>query len=394
MILGYLLPGTGGHFANRLFLSITASEGTKNVIIAPLAIQEALALVFLACEGESNRELKKNIELKGYSKSEAMEEFKTAPLRITTTDVSLQTAYKFYVDNMFPLRGGFLRDAMTYLNSKPESVKFSMGPELSQQIGLYLGSLVQRRGVPKVIPVNDINTTTRSVLIQGFFFEGNFSRPFKQLIKRRLFYVQPHLAVPAVTFRKHDFVPYAELSQLNSQGVMIPYKNSNLSMMVLLPRKTSSLKRLETQLANTDIHTISKYFHNTLVQMEIPQFEFDYELDLIPALRRMGINAIFDYPEFNTLTDTPFFSLTKIKHSGGVSFQCGEDVCQKMNSNTKGISSLYNHSNSYTLLTDFQLLRSERCNQIYCQSPIYLYDQRPGEDLHNRQSYKATINLV
>lgn len=336
-----MLPGTWGYFSNRLFLSITSSEGSKNVIIAPLAIQEAMALIFLACEGESNRELKKNLELKGYSKSEAMEEFKMAPLHITTPDVWLQTAYKFYVDNMFPLRGGFLRDAMTYLNSKPENVKFSMGPELSEQIGLYLGSLVQRRVAPKVIPIYDINATTRSLLIQGFYFEGNFSRPFKQLIKRRMFFVQPQLAVPAVTFRKHDFVPYAELPHLGCQGVMIPYKDSNLSMMILLPKKSSNLKRLETHLANTDIHTISKYFHNTLVQMEIPQFEIDCDLDLIPALRRMGINAIFDYPEFNTLTDTPFFSLTKIKHSGGVSFQCGQEKCLKMRSNTKGISSLY-----------------------------------------------------
>lgn len=332
-----MLRSTWGGFTNRMFLSVTASEGFKNVIIAPRVIQQSLAMLYLGSEGESNRELKKTLELKGTSISEAMEEFKNVPLIINTPEVMLQTAYKFYVDSMFPIRSGYLRDIMTYLQTKPESVKFSNGSELNKQISLYIGSLVQRRQVEKVITVEDISSKTRSVLLQGFFFEGNFSRPFQKMAKRRKFFTHSTNFIPAYTFRKIDSLPYADLPQLSCQGIMIPYKNSNLRMLVMLPKKSSNLKNLETQLANTEIRTISKFFRNTMVQIEIPEFQIDYNLDLIPALRRMGIKAMFDYPEFNTLTDTPFFSVTKIKHSGTFRFTCGEVVCQPIDNNARGI---------------------------------------------------------
>lgn len=330
MILCSQLQWAYGDFVTRLFLSVTASESTNNVAIAPLAIQESLALVYLGSDGEGAIELKKHLELQGDTKTSALEEFTELPTRISTPDVTLQTAFKFYVDSMFPIRPAYHKEAMDHLHSFAESVKFNKDSELASRISLYFESTLQHRKLQNIIKSNEINSTTRSIVVQGFHFEGNFTKPFKQMMKRRKFFIQPNSSIAVVTYITADDLPYANLPQLNCQGIEIPYRNSNLSMLILLPNRRSTIKALETQLANTDILSLAKHFDNLYMHVEIPQFSVVFEQELTASLKRLGIKSIFEKPEFNSLTDTPFFSLSMIKHKGVIDFTCGEIECEKL----------------------------------------------------------------
>lgn len=340
MILCSQLRGTYGDFVTRLFLSITANEGTNNVAIAPLAIQESLALLYLGSDAEGAIELKKHLELQGDTKTAAVEGFSELPTRIDTADVSLQSSFKFYVDSMFPIRATFHKDAMDHLHSFAESVKFNKDPELATRISMYFESTLHRRKLQSIIKSSEINSTTRSIVVQGFYFEGNFSKPFKQMMKRRKFFTQPGSSQAVVTYITVDDLPYANLAQLNCQGIELPYRNSNLSMLILLPNKGTTIKALETQLANTDILSLAKHFDNLYMQVEIPKFSIVYEQELTASLKRLGIKSIFENPEFHSLTDTPFFSISMIKHKGSIEFTCGEVECEKVSGKQQSTCSL------------------------------------------------------
>lgn len=328
MILYSLLQRTWSNFASRLFLSITAHEGSNNVAIAPLAIQESLILLYVGSDGEGARQLKKYLDLQGASKIEALQRFKKVRLSIITSDVQLETAFKFFVDTMFPIRPTFENDVKHYLHTNIESIKFDKGPELAQRITHDMESMLKHQ-MKNIIRSAEINTTTRSILLQGFHFHGNFEKPFQQMIRQRKFFTQPDISISVDTYIKHDELPYAHLVHMNCHGIEIPYRNSKLSMLILLPNKGTTIRALETHLANTDLRSIDRYFNESNVHVEVPQFSVDSERELTASLKRMGIKAIFDSPEFDSLTHTPFFSVTKIKHKGQFEFTCGEPKCMK-----------------------------------------------------------------
>lgn len=324
MILCSQLQWTYGDFATRLFLSVTANDTKSNFAIAPLAIQESLVLLYLGSDGEGSRELKMTLDLKGQSKNEAAEKFKNIHLSICSTEVSLQSAFKFFVDKMFPLKPKFKSDAKHYLHSNIDSVNLKETP-LSD---FNMESMMNHR-FEEIINEDDINPNTRSLLVQAFYFEGNLKKPFKQLMRKRKFFTEPNTSILVVTYIKVDWVPYADLPQMRCYGIEIPYQDSSLSLVILLPYKTTNLRALETQLANTDIETVVDYFEETDVHVEIPHFAIDSVKSLIASLKRMGIKKIFDQPEFDSLTDTPFFKVSKIKHVGRMVFDCGADECME-----------------------------------------------------------------
>lgn len=328
MILCSLWQRTCSKFATHLFLSITAHEGNNNVAIAPLAIQESLVLLYVGSDGEGARELRKYLDLQGENKMEALEKFKKVPLSIISSDVQLETAFKFYVDIMFPIKPTFVNEAKQYLHTNIESIKFDKGHELAQRITDYMESMLHHQ-MKNIIRGAEINTTTRSILLQGFHFHGNFEKPFQQVIRPRKFFTQPNISISVTTYIKYDELPYAHLAHMNCHGIEIPYRNSELSMLILLPNKGTAIRALETHLANTDIRSMAKHFKESNVHIEVPQFSVDSERELIASLKRMGIKAIFDKPEFHSLTHTPFFSVTKIKHKGQFEFTCGEPQCMK-----------------------------------------------------------------
>lgn len=324
VILCSQLQGTYGDFATRLFLSVTTNETKKNLAIAPLVIQESLVLLYLGSDGEGSRELKKSLNLNGASKNEAEENYKNIHLCVGTTAVTLQTAFKFFVDKMFPLRPKFRSDAKHYLFSNVDSINlkeadysaFNMESRMNHQF-------------EEVINKTDINANTRSILVQAFYFEGNLKKPFKQLMRKRMFFIKPGTSILVVTYIQVDRVPYADLTHLKCHGIEIPYQESILSLIILLPYKGSNLRALETQLANTDVESITDNFEETDLHIEIPHFSINTVKPLIGSLKRMGIKKIFDHPEFDSLTDTPFFKVSRIKHMGQLEFDCGADECME-----------------------------------------------------------------
>lgn len=322
MILCSQLQRTYGDFGTRLFLSVTANETKKNLAIAPLAIQESLVLLYLGSDGEGSRELKKTLNLKGDSKNEAVEKYKNIHLSVSTTEVTMQTAFKFFVDKMFPLRPKFKSDAKHYLHSNVGSVNLK-----EAHYSIFNMESTMNHRFMEVVNNTDINANTRSILVQAFYFEGNLKKPFKQLMRKRMFFTQPSSSILVVTYIKVDRLPYADLKQLKCYGIEIPYQGSILSLIILLPYKGTNLRALETQLANTDIESVTEHFEETDVHVEIPHFSINSVKPLIPSLKRMGIKKIFDHPEFDSLTDTPFFRVSRIKHMGRLVFDCGADEC-------------------------------------------------------------------
>lgn len=98
--------------------------------------------------------------------------------------------------------------------------------------------------------------------------------------------------------------PYATIGDLDASVLELPYgKEERLCMMLLLPRRNSTLPAVFEKLSSFTIDRIlnelHKYDHTdeyeeTEIELTMPRFNIDSDLELRTVFEEMGIKDIFD----------------------------------------------------------------------------------------------------
>ena len=76
----------------------------------------------------------------------------------------------------------------------------------------------------------------------------------------------------------------------------MPYKGERLSMIFLLPDPNhSSLEDLEEDMSKvTDLNSILKFGKKVKVQVTLPRFKLESQLELVEPLKQLGMTDMFD----------------------------------------------------------------------------------------------------
>ena len=90
--------------------------------------------------------------------------------------------------------------------------------------------------------------------------------------------------------KQEDF-SYAETADY--QAIELPYKNSDLSMIAILP-KTGKMSVMEQKLSGEQFTQIKNSMSSQLVDVYLPKFKFDTSYDMNNTLSAMGMPTAFD----------------------------------------------------------------------------------------------------
>lgn len=89
-----------------------------------------------------------------------------------------------------------------------------------------------------------------------------------------------------VFFPQHYF-RYGEFTELNAKAVELPYKDSDMSMFIILPNSKTGLAQLESQLRDYNINELSKEMSKSEVDVSLPRFKIEFEVSLVDALKKV-----------------------------------------------------------------------------------------------------------
>ncbi|MHC4199205.1 MAG: serpin family protein, partial [Planctomycetota bacterium] len=106
------------------------------------------------------------------------------------------------------------------------------------------------------------------------------------------FSVSPANRITVPTMRQTERFGYAEAEGL--QVLELPYVGDELSMAILLPKKTHGLAEIEALLDAGSMKTWLSRLAKRKVQVFLPRFKIEFGLDLKKALKSMGMPLAFD----------------------------------------------------------------------------------------------------
>src|SRR5262249_2752863 len=105
----------------------------------------------------------------------------------------------------------------------------------------------------------------------------------------------------------------------NFQVLELPYKDNDLSMVILLPTTLEGLRNHEKQLSWENFELWSTKAKETTVNVWVPKFKVTSEFSLKQSLGKMGMKSVFSNADFSAMTDkTDGLYLSDVVHKAFV----------------------------------------------------------------------------
>ncbi|CDW54521.1 Serpin domain containing protein, partial [Trichuris trichiura] len=146
--------------------------------------------------------------------------------------------------------------------------------------------------IKDLVPKEAIDPLTSLILINAIYFKADWKTPFKTaLTKNTTFYVKQGKETTVEMMQMERKFPYSETGEYQILG--IPYATEKLLMYFVLPKKRFGLKNMMRKLHGKKLLDLFDSTIERKVEVHIPKFKLEYDLQLKQVLQRLGLTDMF-----------------------------------------------------------------------------------------------------
>lgn len=215
----------------------------------------------------------------------------------------------------------FLQQMMDNYSTAVPLIDFAEPEQARRDINAWIAQQTADK-IKDLLQPGDVSPETRLVLTNAIYFKGDWLHPFEgNHTHEQPFHVTAtkDVSVPMMhqTGEFRYFVDEGKTFQL----LEMPYKDSELSMVVLLPPQVDGLAQIEKKL---DAESLTKWLQkmgSMKVIVTLPKFTMRLRLPLADRLQTMGMTAAFRPAEadFTGMThDKPPLFLSAVIHEAWI----------------------------------------------------------------------------
>lgn len=317
------IPMQNNEFAFDLMRQIPA--GDDNMVMSPFSISTALAMTYA---GARETTMEQMAEVMHFDLDQ--DRFHAAygaylqKMKTRAEDhIELNIANSLWAQEDYHFLDSYFETVETHYNSKTFQVNFK---EHHQQIAKDINDWVYeetREKIKDLIAPNVLTNDTRLVLVNAIYFLGAWLKEFNpNLTTEDLFYLLDGEMVSADFMRRSDTLPYFEDDRM--QLLEIPYSGKDFSMLFVLPAEGKNLEEFERTLHAASFADMINKMDEQEVEVFVPSFEADTQIDLEDILAKMGMeNAFSRHADFSGMTGDLDLVLDKVIHQAVI--EVGEE---------------------------------------------------------------------
>ena len=300
-------------FAIDLYQQLRREEG--NLFFSPFSVSAALAMTYGGARNETAREmagvlhfdlLPERLHL-GFSHIfRSFEEH--SPGRLTF-------ANRLWLQKDFAVLDDFIVLTRDRYQASLARVNFRNKGRARRTINDWVAQRTDGK-IQDTIPKNIIQTTTRCILTNVIYFQGDWAHKFSRENTKDLpFYLGGDRAIRVPTMyqkyrRRRVERPVVYLEDEDTQILQLYYADSLLSMVIFLPRKADGLPQLEAKLtAEFLLEWMAEFDRNEgneVVEIFLPKFSVTSEFKMKDTLQQMGMELAFgDDSDFSGIHAIP-----------------------------------------------------------------------------------------
>ena len=302
-------------FALDLYQKIMETKG--NQFFSPYSISTALAMTYGGARGETEKQMAHvlHFSLDQSKLHPTFHELQNHFQQIQQeSEFSLNIANALWIQESYELLPKFQELNRMYYEANLFSVNFKKDPEGCRlKINEWVEKKTEER-IKDLLGQGIIDSLTRLVLTNTLYFKAEWSRQFDpKKTQERDFWLTKEAKTKVRMMTQKSFFSYRE--RKNLQVLEMSYEGSNLSMVVLLPKKIDGLPELEQQLNTQTLKEWTSNLSAQQIEVFFPKFTTTRSFSLKEILTSLGmVNAFSDSADFSGMEPKKELKISKVVH--------------------------------------------------------------------------------
>ncbi|XP_007463766.1 PREDICTED: serpin B3 [Lipotes vexillifer] len=300
------------HFAVDLFQQIRQSE-KGNIFYSPLSIMSSLAMTSLGAREHTASEIQKVLHENeiaentrgGGATNDPVEKPRNihhqfqnllTEFKKPTDAYELNIANRLYGEKTVLFLQAYMDNVKEFYLASVESADFVNAAEESRKmINSWVESQTNEK-IKDLFPEDSVGALTVLVLVNAVYFKGKWHKEFKkENTGEEKFWLNKDTSKSVQMMKQTDLFNFTSLEDMQVKILEIPYKDQELSMLLLLPNEVDGLQKLEDQLTAEKLieWTSPQNMNQSAMELHLPRFKVDETYDLKPMLRALGMVDAF-----------------------------------------------------------------------------------------------------
>jgi serpin B len=303
-------------FAFDLYRRLSAKDG--NVVFSPYSISSALAMTYAGARGRTANEMAKVLHFtqgqKGTHPSFARLNESLHPAN-KSLSFELNVANALWGQRGYPFREQFVDLSQKCYGGGLKEVDFAADAEAARHtINSWVKEHTKSR-IRDLLAPRDVPATTRLVLTNAVFFKAAWNYPFhKEETKEAPFHVNEGESVH-VPMMVVGYYPFNYYSSPAFEIVELLYEGGRFCMLVLLPAKDSTLRKVEESLTAVELETAISRLEMRKGHVALPRFKVTFPCRLDEQLKAMGMPTAFSgAADFSGMMSSGGLKVTAVIH--------------------------------------------------------------------------------
>ena len=281
-------------------------EPEKGTILSPISITYALGMLNNGAAGETQQQINKVL---GFDNADEVNAFckkmLTEALHLDKL-TKVQIANNIYVNKDYTLNPVFVEKANDFYDAQPETRDFADG-KTRDVINQWASDHTEKM-IEEVLSEDEFNPGAVSYLLNAIYFKGTWEVQFKKEETKEEAFKSTGKNVPMMHMEQ-EFL-YADKGDY--EALKLSYGNGAYSMTILLPKEGKSTYDIAQGLTAESWKTMWQSgvpSEGAIVDVKLPRFETNTDLDLVETMSRLGMPNAFDpqTAEFPDFCNTPTF---------------------------------------------------------------------------------------
>ena len=307
-------------FALELYGKLENQQG--NLFLSPYSISTALAMTSAGARGQTEKQMAEALcfapmKSEQFHKTfgEIIRQLNSAGEKggyelVVANALWGQKDYKFLPEFLTLVRENYGGDL--------QQVDFAAQTEAARKtINAWVESKTKDK-IKELIKPGTLDSMTRLVLTNAIYFKGKWASPFKpERTEDSPFVLPDGQKVNVLMMNQTGKFGYMETNDI--QVLEMPYVNTDLSMVILLPKKLDGIKELEKELVSDNLAGWLAKIHKREVQVFFPRFKMTSEFSLAKTLSSMGMpDAFSGKADFSGMTGNKDLFISAVVHKAYV----------------------------------------------------------------------------
>jgi serine protease inhibitor len=265
------------------FVAAVGHEHSGNLVVSPVNAYDALAMLLPGARGASESQLRAALFT-----SESAEKLLAASIAAQDSlnggGVDLAAARAAWLEQGFPIRPAYA-DTLARAGAPPLSADFRNAPDAAREAVNAWATAHTRGRIHDLLPVGSVDPNTALILATALALDARWATPFEKISLYAPFRgASGTRGVPTM----HATATFPYTSGPGYQAIELPYENSRLSAVIVLPPAGVDPVTLLPEL-----RSIGSAMQPKRVALALPRAELSTALDLRPALAAMGLGQLF-----------------------------------------------------------------------------------------------------